>query len=212
MINKLLVLVISCTMLFNLTACKNEINIDKKPDVETENSTYIVDTSDLEAIGRKYVDIVYRSGVGIHNSWDNPNEIDPTNLFLCFVFNDYSTELVSSEKILNPSNNGFYYEIDTVYEGLSKYFDFDKAILKNTEYYDEDLEMLFHQGIGAVVGIDYTVINAKQTGDILEIHYNIDGYDGNDPHLSCFLKIKIIEDDNFKYLSYYVEDNKDYLE
>lgn len=213
MIKKSLSLLMYFILILSLTSCKTDINANNKKEVA---STYIIDTSDLESINYKYVFNIFHSGIGINSSWDTPNEIDPTSLFIFYVFKD-SSKLKSTEKIIDIYNNEFYYEIDTVYEGLKKYFlDFDKENLRKSDCYDSETDMLHHGGLGAIVGIHYTIISAKQTDDILEINYNIDdsGYEEDlDPplHLSSTLKVKIIDKDNFKYLSYHVEDNKDYI-
>ena len=70
--------------------------------------------------------------------------------------------------------------------------------------------MLYHQGLGGGSVIKYTITNVKQTDDILEINYNVDSYDDT-IHVSGTLKIKIIDQDSFKYLSYHVKDNKHYI-
>lgn len=207
MIKKSLSLLMCFILILSLTSCNTYSNVDTKN--ENAKSTYIVDTSDLEAIGKKYVDFVYIGGTALYKSWDTPNKIDPYNLFISFCYED-TKKIKSSEKIIDLKTNAAYYSIDTVYDSLSKYFDFDKEILKNSQRYDNKTGMLYHQGLGGVSGIKYTITNVKQTDDILEINYNVDSYDDT-IHVSGTLKIKIIDQDNYKYLSYHVEDNKDYI-
>ena len=215
MTKRLLSLLMCFILIFCLTSCKSDIKIDNEEEEEV-TSTYIVDTSNLEAIDRKYVDFVYTGGTALYKSWNSPNEIDPYNLFISFCYDD-TRKIKSSEKIIDLKTNAAYYTIDTVYGSLSKHFDFDKEILKNSECYDNKLGMLYHQGLGSIMFIHYTITSAKQTDDILEIHYNIDDNEDisedfpDTVHLSCILKIKIIDEDNFKYISYHVEDNKDYI-
>lgn len=70
--------------IFSLTSCKTYSNVDTKN--ENLKSTYIVDTSNLNAIADKHIVDIFNSRIGIDNSWNKPNEIDPTNLFLFYVF------------------------------------------------------------------------------------------------------------------------------
>ena len=110
MIKKSLSLLMCFILIFSLTSCNTYSNVDTKN--ENTKSTYTVDTSDLEAIGKKYVDFVYTGGTALYKSWDTPNKIDPYNLFISFCYED-TKKIKSSEKIIDLKTNAAYYSIDT---------------------------------------------------------------------------------------------------